>query len=73
MIKKNKNQIVKNYSGYDLEGDIQQAIDMLQNIRDDMNNKGFDKVNIAVEHDYSSRYYEGDAPSIQIIVTGTKT
>lgn len=68
-----KDKLVVEHSTYDMEGTIENAIDLLQSIKNDMNSKGYNKVTIECELDYSFCYYESDTPTPRLIITGTKT
>lgn len=72
MVKHNK--VVKEYSSWEiLEGSIENAIDSLQKIKDEINKDGYNVISVYPELDYSSCYYEGETPTMKIIITGTKT
>ena len=75
MIKKLKQEekvIVNRYSAWEMTGTIERAIEFLQNIKTEMNNKDYHNVNIDLDLDFSDCYYEGDSPSIKVEVRAEK-
>lgn len=71
MAKKNAKYTTKTeiISKYDLEGSLDECIKTLQDIRERY--RPYNDVSISFDLDYSSCYYAGDTPSIEIEVRGT--